>query len=48
LQAEAGKDPQPQLYIRGDKRVPYEFVAHAMSSAKRAGMQRVGFVTTQP
>ena len=48
LQAEANKDPQPQLYIRGDKRVPYEFVAQAMSSAKRAGMQRVGFVTTQP
>jgi biopolymer transport protein ExbD len=48
LQAEASKDPQPQLYIRGDKRVPYEFVAQAMSSAKRAGMQRVGFVTTQP
>ena len=35
-------------YIRGDKRVPYEFVAQAMSSARRAGMQRVGFVTTQP
>ena len=48
LQAEASKDPQPQLYIRGDKRVPYEFVAQAMSSAKRAGMQRVSFVTTQP
>ena len=48
LQVEASKDPQPQLFIRGDKRVPYEFVAQAMSSAKRAGMQRVGFVTTQP
>jgi biopolymer transport protein ExbD len=48
LQVEASKDPQPQLYIRGDKRVPYEFVAQAMSSAQRAGLQRVGFVTTQP
>lgn len=48
LQAQASKDPQPQLYIRGDKRVPYEFVAQAMSSAQRAGMQRVGFVTTPP
>ncbi len=48
LQVEASKDPQPQLYIRGDKRVPYAFVAQAMSSAQRAGLQRVGFVTTLP
>ncbi|BDU59460.1 biopolymer transporter [Limnohabitans sp. MORI2] len=48
LQTEASKDPQPQLFIRGDKRVPYEFVAQAMSTAQRAGMQRIGFVTTQP
>lgn len=48
LQTEARKEPQPQLFIRGDKRVPYEFVAQAMSSAKRAGLQRVGFVTLQP
>lgn len=48
LQAEASKVPQPQLFIRGDKRVPYAFVAQAMSDAKRAGLQRVGFVTTPP
>jgi biopolymer transport protein ExbD len=48
LKDEANKDPQPQLFIRGDKRVPYEFVAQAMSTAQRAGLQRIGFVTTQP
>ncbi len=48
LQAESQKVPQPQLFIRGDKRVPYEFVAQAMSTAKRAGLQRIGFVTVQP
>lgn len=48
LEEDASKDPQPQLFIRGDKRVPYEFVAQAMSTAQRAGMQRIGFVTTQP
>jgi len=48
LQEAASKDPQPQLFIRGDKRVPYEFVAQAMSTAQRAGMQRIGFVTTKP
>ncbi len=45
LQVEAAKDPQPQLYIRGDKQAPYEFVAQAMSAAQRAGLQRIGFVT---
>ena len=48
LKDEASKDPQPPLFIRGDKRVAYEFVAQAMSSAQRAGLQRIGFVTTQP
>ncbi len=48
LKEEASKDPQPQLFIRGDKRVPYEFVAQAMSTAQRAGMHRIGFVTSQP
>jgi biopolymer transport protein ExbD len=48
LQEAAAKDPQPQLFIRGDKRVPYEFVAQAMSTAQRAGLQRIGFVTTKP
>ena len=48
LKDEANKDPQPQLFIRGDKRVAYEFVAQAMSTAQSAGMHRIGFVTTQP
>lgn len=48
LQAEASKNPQPQLFIRGDKRVPYEFVAQAMSAAQRSGLQRIGFVTNKP
>jgi biopolymer transport protein ExbD len=45
LQLEAAKDPQPQLYIRGDKKVPYEQVAFAMTAAQRAGMTKIGFVT---
>ena len=31
LKAEANKDPQPQLHIRGDKAVRYERVAQAMA-----------------
>jgi biopolymer transport protein ExbD len=45
LRAHASKDPQPQLYIRGDKKVPYEHVAQAMTAAQRAGLTKIGFVT---
>ena len=45
LREQALKDPQPQLYIRGDKKVPYEHVAEAMSAAQRAGLAKIGFVT---
>ena len=45
LREHATKDPQPQLYIRGDKKVAYEHVAQAMSAAQRAGMAKIGFVT---
>jgi biopolymer transport protein ExbD len=45
LREHAAKNPQPQLYIRGDKKVPYEHVAEAMSAAQRAGLTHIGFVT---
>ncbi|GKT23731.1 MULTISPECIES: ExbD/TolR family protein [Comamonadaceae] len=45
LKAEAAKDPQPDLHIRGDKEVRYERVALAMSAAQRAGVRKIGFVT---
>jgi biopolymer transport protein ExbD len=45
LRTHAGKDPQPQLYIRGDKKVSYEHVAQAMTAAQRAGLAKIGFVT---
>jgi len=45
LQAEARKDPQPDLHIRGDKDVRYERVAQAMSAAQRSGVRKIGFVT---
>jgi biopolymer transport protein ExbD len=45
LREHAGQDPQPQLYIRGDKKVAYEHVAKAMSAAQRAGLAKIGFVT---
>ncbi len=45
LQAEAAKDPQPELHIRGDKSVRYEFVAQAMAAAQQAGLRKIGFIT---
>lgn len=45
LRAEAIKEPQPDLHIRGDKDVRYERVAQAMAAAQRAGVRKIGFVT---
>ena len=45
LKAEAAKDPQPELHIRGDKAVRYERVALAMAAAQRAGLHKIGFIT---
>ena len=45
LQAEAAKEPQPELHIRGDKAVRYERVAQAMAATQRAGVRKIGFVT---
>ena len=45
LQAEAGRSPQPELHIRGDKDARYEFVAQAMAAAQRAGLRKIGFIT---
>jgi len=45
LQAEAAKQPQPDLHIRGDRAVRYERVAQAMAMAQQAGLRKIGFVT---
>jgi biopolymer transport protein ExbD len=45
LQAEAGRDPQPELHLRGDKEARYERVAQALAAAQRSGLRRIGFIT---
>jgi biopolymer transport protein ExbD len=42
---EAKKQPQPELHIRADAHARYELVAQIMSSAAKAGVTRIGFVT---
>ena len=45
LQSYAQAPVQPELHIRGDKAVRYEFVAQAMAMAQQAGLRKIGFIT---
>lgn len=45
LEVEAGKEPQPEVHIRGDKAVPYEHVIKTMAAVQRSGILKLGFVT---
>ena len=45
LAAEARKNPQPELHIRGDRAVRYEKVAEALAQAQQAGLRKIGFIT---
>jgi len=48
LKVEAVKVPQPEVHIRGDKNVRYEFVGKTILTAQRAGIAKVGFVIEPP
>ena len=45
LQTAASRQPQPEVFIRGDRKVPYENVAKVMAAVQRAGVLKLGFVT---
>ena len=45
LKAEAARNPQPELHIRGDKDVRYERVAQLMAAAQHSGLHKIGFIT---
>ena len=40
--------PQPELHIRGDQAVRYEFVGKVILAAQRAGIAKIGFITEPP
>jgi biopolymer transport protein ExbD len=46
LRAEAQKDPQPEIHLRADRRVKYDFVAKVLASAQRNRMNKMGFADT--
>ena len=41
----AKKDPQPEINLRADKSVKYEYVAKVLAASRRAGLTKLGFVT---
>ena len=44
LEARSGGDPQPEVHIRADKDVRYEFVGRVVVDCQRAGIAKVGFI----
>ena len=46
LQQEATTPQQPEIHLRGDKQVAYEHMIRVMAAVQRAGIEKLGFVTT--
>ncbi|PIQ38162.1 MAG: biopolymer transporter ExbD [Lysobacterales bacterium CG17_big_fil_post_rev_8_21_14_2_50_64_11] len=46
LQIEATRDPQPTLELETNGETRYEVLADVLSTAKNAGMEKIGFVET--
>lgn len=40
--------PQPEVHIRGDQSTEYEHIARVILNVQRAGISKVGFITTPP
>ncbi|GAB6848260.1 biopolymer transporter ExbD [Paraburkholderia sp. A1RI_3L] len=45
IAAAAQQQPQPELHLNADRKVPYEKVAQVMSAAQAGGLTKIGFVT---
>ena len=46
FRSESGKDPQPEIHLRPDRRAKYGSVAIVLASAQRNHMKKIGFVNT--
>lgn len=44
FRVEAGKEPQPEIHIRANKRAKYDNVAKVLALAQRQGLVKIGFV----
>jgi biopolymer transport protein ExbD len=47
FRAEARRDPQPEIHLRADRRVKYDFVAKVLASAQRNRIRKMGFADTE-
>jgi len=45
LRSIAGQDPQPEVHIRGDSNVRYQFVGQVLVATQRIGIRKVAFIT---
>jgi biopolymer transport protein ExbD len=41
---ETGKDPQPEIHLRPDRRAKYDVVAKVLAAAQHNHMKKIGFV----
>ena len=48
ISIEAAKDPQPEVHLRANSRVPYAYVADVLFALQRGGMKKIGFVLGTP
>jgi biopolymer transport protein TolR len=48
MSANSGQGKQVQVFVRGDKRVPYEAVMKVMGGLQQAGVANVGLITEAP
>ena len=48
LQTAARQIPQPEIHIRGDLGVRYEFVGRVIAACQKAGIAKIGFITEPP
>jgi biopolymer transport protein ExbD len=46
LRSESGKQPQPEIHMRPDRRAKYGDVAVVLAAAQRNHMKKIGFVNT--
>jgi biopolymer transport protein ExbD len=46
LRAIAREEPQPEVHIRGDSNVRYQFVGQVLVATQQIGIRKVAFITT--
>ncbi len=44
LKAAAAQDPQPEIHLKPNRLVKYDYVAKVLSAAQRLGVDHIGFV----